>query len=140
MYVYSVVILRPDSAGVTTGNIYPMNEVEKAYNLIKENGVKFKFFESKEDLNKVEDTPFVEDIIYKDCSLDDNGIRVSFSIKEESEIEKKVNDGKFVAFACGEGEVDEDHKISDYDLKYITLMPAEDIDTNLVEIEEYKND
>ena len=90
MYVYSVVILRPDSAGVTTGNIYPMNEVEKAYNLIKENGVKFKFFESKEDLNKVEDTPFVEDIIYKDCSLDDNGIRVSFSIKEESEIEKKM--------------------------------------------------
>jgi hypothetical protein len=25
-------------------------------------------------------------------------------------------------------------------LKYITLMPAEDVDTNLVEIEEYKND
>lgn len=129
MVKFSTVLFRSDKPNCK-GLIYPKKEVEKVKRYIKKNNVGIKIIDdyTEEVMEELDKVPFNDEIKRVNPELnEENVLSINFTLNKKSKLYDKLQEGRYISFACGEGEVSEDNIISDYLLKYIVFVPVNTI-------------
>ena len=126
MVKFSMNILQANKA--SSNVVYKPEELERIYKKAKKNKkeIGFKILNNIDELDQdtIMDKPFTNEIKNFSFELLEDSLRVNIDVLKKSDFYKKLQENDYFALAVGEGEVSDDtNTVSDYELKYIVIVP-----------------